>query len=52
MVQREGTLPRAAESGAPPQALMDLHKRFPRHAWIFFCDDDTYVYMGSRSQPL
>jgi len=28
-------------------ALMDLHKRFPRHAWIFFCDDDTYVYMGN-----
>ncbi|EOD05952.1 hypothetical protein EMIHUDRAFT_219670 [Emiliania huxleyi CCMP1516] len=36
----------------PPKeelALMDLHKRFPRHAWIFFCDDDTYVYMGSRN---
>ena len=25
-------------------ALMDLHKRFPTAKWIYFCDDDTYLF--------
>ena len=28
-------------------ALMDLHRRFPSHKWIYFCDDDTYVFVDN-----
>lgn len=26
-------------------ALMDLHRRFPNQKWVFFHDDDTYVFV-------
>ena len=26
-------------------ALIDLHRRFPQQKWIFFHDDDTYVFI-------
>ena len=26
-------------------ALLDLHRRFPKHKWIFFTDDDTFVFV-------
>jgi hypothetical protein len=26
-------------------ALIDLHKRYPTKKWIFFNDDDTYVFV-------
>ena len=25
-------------------ALLDLHRRFPKHKWIFFTDDDIYAH--------
>lgn len=38
-------------------ALLDLYTRFPHARWVFFCDDDTYVFVSglltylSRYQP-
>eukprot|EP00965_Chrysotila_dentata_P230241 6197657-Pleurochrysis_carterae.AAC.7 len=26
-------------------ALMDLYRRFPSHKWVYFSDDDTFVYV-------
>ena len=28
-------------------ALIDLHHRFPRKKWVFFNDDDTYVFVSN-----
>ena len=33
-------------------ALLDLHARFPTHKWIYFCDDDTFVYVGNMLRTL
>ena len=33
-------------------ALVDLQRRFPTKAWIFFTDDDTYVFLESLLQAL
>ena len=33
-------------------ALMDLHRRFPRHKWVFFNDDDTYVFVRNLLHAL
>ena len=33
-------------------ALLDLHARFPNHKWIYFCDDDTFVYVGNMLRTL
>ena len=26
-------------------ALMDLYRRFPHHKWVFFSDDDTFIFV-------
>ncbi|KAL1522778.1 hypothetical protein AB1Y20_017750 [Prymnesium parvum] len=33
-------------------ALMDLHQRFPHQKWIFFNDDDTYVFVRNLLRTL
>ena len=33
-------------------ALIDLHDRFPEARWVFFCDDDTYVFIGNLIRTL
>ena len=32
--------------------LLDLHARFPTHKRIYFCDDDTFVYVGNMLRTL
>ena len=33
-------------------ALIDLHKRFPAAKWVFFHDDDTYVFVSNLLRTL
>ena len=33
-------------------ALLDLHRRFPRQKWIFFTDDDTFVFVRNLMTTL
>lgn len=33
-------------------ALLDLHRRFPDKKWVFFNDDDTYVFVRNLLRTL
>ena len=33
-------------------ALLDLHRQFPTKKWVFFNDDDTYIFIGNLLRTL
>ena len=33
-------------------ALIDLHRRYPTKKWIFFCDDDTFIFLPNLLRSL